>query len=80
MNERVAAVAAQMKWKPGDVETIRHNYAVIKDALAEVEAERGGVRALLQANQQLCKHPNSKSYSDPRDPGGWDCPDCGASR
>lgn len=41
------------------------------------QAELDVVNALAKANKQLCKHPNRRTYNDPRDPGGWDCSDCG---
>jgi len=60
-----------------NLEIIRSNRQPINSARAAVQAELDVVNALAKANKQLCKHPNRRTYNDPRDPGGWDCSDCG---
>lgn len=60
-----------------DLERIRQNNLALKRAQNEVSAAQKLIQALRAANVSMCSHPNRKVYHDPRDPGGWDCQDCG---
>lgn len=78
MSDRIKALQAQLNLSTSHDDIVA-NRTLIDAELTYAKAQVKIVEALARANQELCTHPNRKSYSDPRD-SGWDCPTCGASR
>lgn len=59
---------------------IAANRRILDDALTQLGRVKVMLASLQRANQGMCKHPNAVAYADPREPGAFDCPACGATR
>jgi hypothetical protein len=62
-----------------DTAAIRANRDKLRAAMEKVKAEEAGIRALMNANQSMCKHPSKTTYTDRGGCWSWDCDTCGGA-
>lgn len=61
-----------------DRKQVEANREKLKAAMAAISAQMEMVRALIKANQSICKHPSSRNYMDYGGGVNTTCPTCGA--